>query len=314
MKVAPYTVAFVGLAMLVALLGAAGIAGGTSTACIGCHPECADEWSAAAHAGVECHLCHQRPGVTGVFEQRARMLTMFGSAVVQREHVRAAVPNAHCILCHAEVTHEVVASNGVRVRHEDMVEQGRRCTDCHNTVTHGEVVTVARGPAMDVCMTCHDAASPLGACGTCHIPDAKRVRNGIETPWQITHSVTWRYTHGLGDRTTCRTCHPRGYCTRCHGIDLPHSAAWNNTHGTVARQVPQTCDPCHESTLCSGCHSTDMPHPDGFLPTHSAEALKDRDACLGCHLDAACEACHVAHIHPGLTPRDIETLRSGARR
>lgn len=315
MKEAPYTMLVVGLTAVVVMLGVVGIAGGTSVSCAVCHAEQTDWWSASEHADTNCHICHQRPGAIGAIEQRARMLAMVRSTVLPRRSERASVPNAHCLTCHPAVAIGVIESSGVRVRHADIIESGRRCTQCHNTVAHGASVALARGPAMDDCMKCHHADSVRGGCEVCHIASAKRERSQIRTTWQITHGVTWRYTHGLGDRSTCSTCHPLGYCVRCHGVDLPHPSAWNNTHGAGARSAPRSCEQCHEHDLCSGCHTTDMPHADGFLREHPEDARGEgRAGCLDCHLEASCDACHTAHIHPGLSPRQIETLRTGMGR
>jgi hypothetical protein len=296
-------------ALLIAVLSIIGVAGAVPTSCSPCHGAQSSAWADSVHANIGCHFCHQRSGVIGVLQQRTEMLVMARSWVLSAPHERANIPDAHCLACHAGVMEGVVERNAIRVRHSDILEQGRACTHCHNTVTHGSAVGLPQRAIMDECLACHDGSRASNACDVCHVADERRSRSDIESPWQITHGVTWAYTHGLGDQNTCGSCHPAGYCSRCHGIDLPHPASWGNTHAQSALAVPASCTSCHETELCSSCHSTTMPHPDGFLPQHPTEVAETGvDACLDCHLQASCDACHEAHIHPGLTPEQIAKL------
>ncbi len=296
-------------ALLIAVLSIIGVAGAVPTSCYPCHGAQSSAWADSVHANIGCHFCHQRPGVIGVLQQRTEMLVMVRSWVFSAPHERASIPDAHCVACHGGVLDGVLERNAIRVRHSDIVEQGRACTHCHSTATHGEAVGVARTALMEECMACHDGSRASAECDVCHVSGERRERPDAETPWRITHGVTWQYTHGMGDLSTCTACHPQGYCVRCHGIDLPHPSAWGNTHGRVAVAVPDSCTACHESGLCTGCHSTTMPHPEGFLPRHSAEVAESGvEPCLECHLRVGCDACHEAHIHPGLTPEQIRLL------
>lgn len=295
--------------LLVASLATIGVMGAVPATCSPCHEAQSAEWSASPHAGNDCHFCHQRPGVTGVLQQRTEMLIMVRSWVLSARGERAAIPDTHCLACHSGVLDAVVERNAIRVRHSDIFEQGRSCTHCHSTVTHGMTVGIPRAAVMDECIACHNGSLASGECTVCHVEGESRERSEIETPWRVTHGITWAYTHGMGDQTTCGTCHPQGYCVRCHGIDLPHPSAWSNTHGRSALDVPSSCTSCHESELCSGCHSTVMPHPADFLPGHPAEVEESGlESCLGCHLQVSCDACHEAHVHPGLTPEQIRLL------
>jgi hypothetical protein len=314
-QLAAGTALVVVLALAVTSLGLVGAAGGSSSTCGFCHSAQVKSQALSVHASVNCQFCHQRPGLQGIAEQRVAMLRMVRSTFGRPPAQRAAVRDDMCLACHSSVADGVVENAGLRMRHSDLIDQGRACADCHNTVTHGEAIRVFRVATMDDCMQCHVAAPGSDDCNVCHVPGARRQQREYGTPWRITHGATWRYTHGLGQLSTCNTCHPRGYCSRCHGVDLPHPASWANTHGKGARANPESCGPCHSSDLCGGCHSTDMPHEEGFLAQHSSEATTHgKDECMNCHLEASCDACHTAHIHPGLTPAQIERLRPVTRR
>lgn len=294
------------VALAALFVGAMGVAGATRGACSGCHGEQVGEWRSSSHSGVSCYRCHQRPGVAGVVEQRVRMVRMVSSAVTGTHTAVGHVRSLHCLECHDELRGKTVVADGIRMRHKDVIERGDACVSCHSSVAHDASDGDLRSVQMDSCLECHKPPLTTDDCATCHVGPS-RSGSSDATPWKITHGQTWRYTHGMGDPDSCAACHSRGYCIKCHGMELPHPSAWGNTHGAVAAQAPLLCSPCHTSDLCATCHVTDMPHADGFLSAHSAEAAGvGRAACLTCHIEASCDACHARHIHPGLTPEQIE--------
>jgi hypothetical protein len=165
---------------------------------------------------------------------------------------------------------------------------------------------------MEECVACHKQSGALASCDACHSEKGERERLA-KGPWQVTHGRTWERTHGMGTLEWCATCHPAGYCTRCHGVDLPHPAGFGRTHGALAKQPQSKCLSCHEkTTLCDSCHGVEMPHPKGFLARHSKIAASEGDPkCLSCHFQRDCAACHTMHIHPGSTDGTARLPRPG---
>jgi hypothetical protein len=121
----------------------------------------------------------------------------------------------------------------------------------------------------------------------------------------------------MGDLSTCGSCHPGGYCVRCHGANVPHPAQYLKQHGQDVMSRPDgeiQCLSCHDSAGCSDCHGLEMPHPDAFLQSH-AETIREEDeayvaTCERCHQQQSCDNCHAAHTHPGLTQERIDGLRT----
>jgi hypothetical protein len=86
-------------------------------------------------------------------------------------------------------------------------------------------------------------------------------------------------------------------------LELPHPLSFGSVHGSAAIQLDDTCYDCHDKTgFCTNCHGIEMPHPEEFLPEHPeiADGYFDLE-CTSCHVQADCTACHVAHTHPGNT-------------
>lgn len=153
---------------------------------------------------------------------------------------------------------------------------------------------------MEECVECHRQQDAPTACDSCHSEkdEYERVRTG---PWQVTHGADWKATHGMGNLRYCATCHPDDYCTGCHGVSLPHDAAFGNTHGDEAKRNPRSCAQCHDvEKVCTSCHGMRMPHEAGFLAKHTKVAAKvDDPRCSRCHRVEDCIFCHERHTHPG---------------
>lgn len=108
--------------------------------------------------------------------------------------------------------------------------------------------------------------------------------------------AAWLGTHGKADLERCSTCHSEKRCTGCHGIELPHPAGWDGTHGPVALAVGVgSCGRCHEDriTECDACHTVEMPHPADWVKTrHRTTAASDVKQCASCHTEQTCASCH----------------------
>jgi hypothetical protein len=190
---------------------------------------------------------------------------------------------------------------------------------------------------MDACYRCHSletGARAPGECAACHpvgfnlvpaghaVPDwyqefgdsAGHAAAYTEEAAQVEAARAWAEgleeiedsaTVELGyERTvnTCFTCHATQFCTDCHGVEMPHPAAFATDHGEVGRSNPAACAKCHARSeaeavgqrFCSACH-----HPQGspevsWLAQHFV-AVRDGGAsqCFECHNPVYCSACHV---------------------
>ncbi len=290
-----------------ALVAASLMLGGTSTraACVACHASSVPrEGVAAAHARLSCYRCHLAEGAWSWPAFKAReLLVMYPRALQGARALRDTDPvsDRACRSCHGRVMDGVVESVGIRIAHASCAV-GRTCGSCHGVSAHGTALRWARQAIMEECVACHRTSGASTSCDGCHVERSER-RRLEKGPWQITHGPTWSKTHGMGTLEWCATCHPRGYCVRCHGVDLPHPADFGRTHGALARSADARCETCHDRrALCDACHGIEMPHPGGFLARHSKEASTASDPrCLACHIAKDCTACHVKHIHPGAT-------------
>lgn len=275
----------------------------TLPGCGGCHARdgFAEATQKQAHRSIDCVICHVPAGIPArlAFAQRV----VFGMAIPiggGPERARADVGDTACLSCHREVLDGITEARGLRVLHKEC-SKGRQCTDCHSTVAHGDATRWARIPQMDDCLSCHTATRAAKQCDSCHTGRTDRDLLSTRSTWAVTHGKNWRVTHGQGDWDTCGACHPRDYCSRCHGdVSLPHGEGFLRVHGRQAKAEPKACQSCHKQSLCQSCHGLAMPHPAAFTPRHAQETERlGRDACRRCHQDADCQDCHTKHVHPG---------------
>jgi hypothetical protein len=299
------TIALVATGVLALTLALTVAAGSTPTACRACHAPQAEALAATAHTGVGCYTCHLDNGAWSYPAHKTRELFGMYPAALLTRGMRSpanAVARAVCLGCHEEIVGSVVRGRSYAIAH-DSCATGPTCDACHATTAHGEAVRFKRGPVMEECVSCHSGKGLPIDCETCHLENAdEEALARTYGPWQVTHGPNWRKTHGLGDTDSCVTCHPKGYCTRCHGVALPHPADFGATHGLAAVEKPDACATCHadRTAFCDACHTIEMPHPEGFIAEHPRIAKSDADpTCLHCHADNDCGLCHSAHVHPG---------------
>ncbi|MCL4078711.1 hypothetical protein MX659_03725 [Coriobacteriia bacterium Es71-Z0120] len=289
-------------------------AGSTNAACRTCHGTTSAADVPEAHARASCYACHLRDGVWSWPGSKVReIFVMYPKAIAGKRPSSAGDPVSRgaCLRCHEQVMRRTSESKGLRISHADCA-QGRTCGACHARAAHGEKVRWAGQPVMEECVSCHKQAGAPAACDACHSERSERERLA-RGPWQVTHGPGWERTHGMGTLEWCSTCHPAGYCARCHGVDLPHPADFGRTHGAFAKRPDAKCLTCHDATtLCDSCHGVEMPHPKGFLASHSKVAASASDPkCLSCHFQKDCTACHTLHIHPGSTNGTARLPRPG---
>lgn len=285
--------------------------------CAICHGKEASSLAKTAHAGESCDSCHTSPDAAGLIDSRLGVVGMIPAQILPGNSIASAnVENSRCIVCHTKILAGVAESHGIRMSHHAVYEAKMACTQCHPGTAHSTVGPQV-GYTMDMCLRCHTASSyDLRLCDTCHLKDSplEEERGAYTTPWQITHGPNWRQTHGMGDLTTCKSCHLDNFCSTCHKMDLPHSPNFVSDHGqqVLARPNGATdCYVCHRKSSCLNCHGgVRMPHPSGFIRQHPKEvkARGSQSVCFRCHEKSSCTNCHTQHIHPGIPTGVLKRL------
>ena len=291
------------LLAFVAIIVAATAIGSLPGVCASCHGAQASATEASAHASTSCYDCHLDNGIWGLAAQKnAEFSRMYPAALLGRDltNPSRAIGRSACLKCHEKVLDGVTAGDGLSIKHK-VCAPGPTCDECHSTVAHEEAVRWIMNPSMEDCVACHRSQGVSVECETCHTGEPAERRN-IRGPWQVTHGAQWRKTHGMGDQSSCGTCHPADFCARCHGVPVPHTADFGLTHGTYAEKDRKACLTCHKSeeAFCDDCHGVSMPHPAGFTRQHTSIAKGESDpGCIRCHVETDCTLCHSYHIHPG---------------
>ncbi len=283
----------------------------TPSFCALCHRLERASWRVSTHSNASCRDCHSAKGSLGGLRNSLRRVAMLSGGLTgaYEKPVIASVDSRSCLDCHAQIAEDVVTRFGIRMRHVDVMKAGIACTKCHNTVAHGKATASPKGPFMDTCTPCHKGEKASSKCETCHTSQIARIPTPRLAPWAITHGERWSKTHGMGNAGTCSLCHPGDFCSRCHGMNLPHDSTWPLVHGKAAianassvpaKDKPRRCTGCHVVSYCDGCHGVPMPHPKGFLPKHKQEHKRvGRRVCMNCHIQSECNECHEKHVHPG---------------
>lgn len=251
------------------------------------------------HAGAACLDCHGGDTVIGKvgFASRQVYGMYLEIDALTEGRSASAVHNVSCVACH-DVTKAVAGDGAIRIDHASCAT-GRKCTDCHSRVAHGDSVAWPRSYDMFDCVPCHMSQAQSVQCDFCHTARSQQERVATGT-FALTHGANWRETHGMGDSLTCGACHSSEKCVKCHGAGVPHLAAFSRNHSEPAMDPGAQCRTCHQPRFCDDCHGIEMPHPQGFTPAHSriAEA-EGEEACQRCHAPSDCVECHVKHVHPG---------------
>lgn len=255
----------------------------------------------SAHSSSGCYSCHA-PGLEVVGFKAGEVMRMYPRAVFGGTPTGPAttISRKACEACHVDMLDDVTeGAGGVRILHSTCAPDAT-CDACHSAAAHGASVRWAQEPVMETCTACHESSDVSVECDSCHT--GRRLADRLTAgPWQVTHGPNWRSTHGMGQLDSCGVCHPDDYCTRCHGLAVPHPASFGSEHGRMSIESPESCEQCHRSSAyCDACHGIEMPHAAGFLKAHSAEAgTLDNPACIRCHASEDCGRCHTRHVHPG---------------
>lgn len=294
--------ALVVVAGLCVLLAVVLIGGSSPVVCGRCHTSLLEATARSPHESVSCYGCHARGTVALVTQKSLELLDMYPSALLGRvpDGPAEELPRGVCGSCHAEVLRGVVrAASGISIDHSACAP-GATCDDCHAATAHAGAMRWAGTPVMEDCVACHLAEHAPVGCDACHAPRKTEERLGAPA-WRTTHGSDWERAHGGGRLELCVMCHASGYCVRCHGVDVPHTAEFGRTHGTASLAPGSSCSQCHRSAaFCDTCHGTPMPHPVDFAKQHGEIAgTIDAPLCLRCHDVPDCRACHGEHVHKG---------------
>lgn len=302
------TVIIVTLTVVVVGIGVALAASSLPAFCATCksHKPIVAAYHEGPHQGVNCELCHSKPGPFYFLTAKMEALQQPIAQITGKyeEPILASVLNQSCRQCHTnDKLFNVISAQGINVQHKHLIEAGFLCTRCHSTVGHPGSVPVGSvtKPSMDQCLICHnndytDAQGQVATadCGLCHTK-----RNYSDEP--ASHKEPdWGTRHGaVGILSTCSACHKDpNDCRKCHGgVEMPHPEDWLTVHGGRSKVVGEkTCLTCHESKeYCNTCHQVKMPHPADFVVKHPKEAEKADQTCFNCHEVANCQACHEEH-------------------
>ncbi|MDI6712886.1 MAG: cytochrome c3 family protein [Anaerosomatales bacterium] len=193
--------------------------------------------------------------------------------------------------------------------------------------------------SMSACFRCHALERPLptpefeapGACEACHTEGFDLVPASHDAPdWYNRfgesggHAAAYRaeasrtaeasaaapaVEHPAGPVlrpaaavNACYTCHTRGYCTDCHGLEMPHPPGFAKSHGAAGIASPATCARCHARSeaeaqgrgFCTACHHPQSTPGRAWRTQHDEVVAKSgATACFGCHEPPYCAACHV---------------------
>jgi hypothetical protein len=262
-----------------------------------CHGDGAAKSRAAdAHKKVACVRCHEESGPAAALAVAIQRATHLASKAVPVGSYRGAVPASRCLSCHAAILKGTVTIKGlgVRVSHARPLASGMTCDDCHTNAGHGGSIS-ARG--MATCVPCHDGKRASSMCSVCHIGDtsqAVRVARGTGTRRLFTRIQ-------MGRPQDCGGCHSQAACDACHGVRMPHTAAYKQyAHARDgAFGGKRTCYRCHSESFCSDCHMPFSTHGNDWAIAHRSSPANDRCSCHWPRLPVAargpkgfCGLCH----------------------
>lgn len=291
--------------LALAVLAVVGVTATTLPGCAGCHfeePSFEEATLATAHSAADttCVDCHVE---TGSLAMRAKFgfYQVFGMWLPLADPSSTdavVVRDSRCVACHETVMEGVTESSGLRIQHA-LCAEGRACTACHSEVGHGAATAWPRISSMNDCTRCHNARKASVECETCHT-GKMTVARSTRPEFGVTHGPNWRQTHGMGEMSSCSSCHAEDSCGKCHGPGVPHGLNFQLKHAEISLDPAATCVSCHDQAFCDSCHLIEMPHPREFVTGHSDTVEREgNQSCLRCHVIADCDTCHVKHVHPG---------------
>lgn len=225
-----------------------------------------------------------------------------------------------CTTCHNRVAHrddkaDIVLPNGER--HENWMRMDA-CFRCHGLSEE------AKAPG--TCAACHPAgfelrpashearewAGPYGRAGG-HAKAAEEESGTVERAVEDIERREKEAASGApgeeeaevgnsGPVNSCYTCHERKYCDSCHGLEIPHPAAFKTDHGAAGYADPSKCARCHARSaaeakgtgFCNACHHPASIPGEPWQKRHPVAVREGgKAACERCHDPRYCTVCHV---------------------
>jgi hypothetical protein len=228
--------------------------------------------------------CHESGGVVGRYLTGVpgRLMHLAAAQSPGRADEYGRVTVAACSSCH-EAALAGVAMNearGLKVSHAEPMAASATCIDCHELRAG---VVGAYNAGMTPCLRCHDAKRASARCPTCHDERAAaaRVRTTSFADVQI-------------PEVRCGGCHDeKRDCDRCHGLRMPHTAAFLSYAHARAAAVDfwnnggKVCSHCHTATRrpCQKCHGglLGKGHGAGTAWLARGHQKATADSCDSCH-------------------------------
>lgn len=228
--------------------------------CLDCHPGAETKDEAGMPGRKLCLSCHGGLVGVGMFDLGGDFFDADGEP---KWTITAALPDG------------VAFSHATHREHE--------CAECHGDIENDDYSLADLAGRFANCRRCHEHEEPSGRCRHCHTALNKAGRpHSHASGWSRRHGWRVRDMGGLGlaDRT-CRGCHGRADCVRCHREESPrdHTVFWVKAgHGLAADIDRGRCGVCHTQDQCVRCHLEGAP-PQCAFGTTPATCIQG-----GCHL------------------------------
>lgn len=258
---------------------------------------------------IQCHDLKKRP-----------VTPTTGVSIDHDVHERAGVG---CTVCHNRIAHNEDfelklkdPQTGKPNRRHEVFTSMTACFRCHEQG--------GAGKAPGTCSACHTKGFELRPAShldkafypTGHAQLAKEEMSRTPGPRVAEVSAESSRPHAAAAEDMlelppvssidyCSTCHEQSFCSDCHGVEMPHPAAFKQEHGRIGKSAPKACVRCHGSAnrFCDDCHhgtSLQIPYTtaDGpWVRKHpQAVTALGPDSCFGCHDPTYCAHCHVRGI------------------
>ncbi len=263
---------------------------------------------ASAYAAVKpdhlrCFSCHGSG--TGTVQRTGPMLA---SGECDTCHAKGTIPKpaSHTVPTWLDGGHGAAAQDPVTGPTCLTCHTKADCTKCHGLemphpagfggAPHGRLASTTAGRAL--CATCHGktAAATTSFCESCHHPGKPGTTSMVTAHPGLVSSQ---------GESTCYTCHDKSaFCTKCHGIELPHPAGWSgSSHASAAAaRGSALCARCHGSgaSTCDSCHHSMKPAGTSIVAFHGRYVRNNGSSrCLTCHRSRAfCTSCHGGVVMP----------------
>jgi nitrate/TMAO reductase-like tetraheme cytochrome c subunit len=142
--------------------------------CNVCHPMSTRYagWHRSTHANnATCFQCHSEPGLWGGIKGHAGGARYLWSIITNtrtRDVLKAEVGDETCMSCH-DLKEIKVSFKAHDPGHDAHEKEGISCMECHDSVSHGELLGGPSRASMDTCEECHRLFDPaIAGCKACH--------------------------------------------------------------------------------------------------------------------------------------------------